>query len=203
MSRDPIWVAARVAQALTSCGASYLVGGSLASSQYGFPRTTQDVDLVADLHEEQIDCLVDDLQDEFYIDAGMMRDAIQARSSFNVIHLTMAHKVDIFLTRSDAWSLQQLARRRIHTLGDGKATISLYFSTPEDVILSKLDWYRQGGGLSGRQWDDVLGVLKVQQTELDVSYLRHWATELGLRDLLERAQQEAEPPEEPMEPSSR
>jgi hypothetical protein len=48
-----------------------------------------------------------------------------------------------------------------------------------------------GGGVSERQWNDVLGVLKVQQNLLDIAYLRQWATELKLTDLLQRAFDEA------------
>ena len=43
------------------------------------------------------------------------------------------------------------------------------------------------GGISERQWNDVLGVLKVQQGNLDMAYLQRWAEELGLADLLTQA----------------
>jgi hypothetical protein len=55
------------------------------------------------------------------------------------------------------------------------------------VILYKLDWYYQGDQVSDRQWNDILGVLKVQQTSLDLSYLNKWAETLGLDDLLRQA----------------
>jgi hypothetical protein len=67
---------------------------------------------------------------------------------------------------------------------------SVYVTSPEDVILSKLEWYRMGGEVSDRQWRDVLGVLKTKSEELDLAYLRIWAKELKVEDLLERALKE-------------
>src|SRR6266852_3650898 len=97
MPPDPIRIAIQVARAIEKAGAPYLVGGSLASSRYGLPRSTQDIDLVAELQEAQIPLLVDALQEEFYLDAEMIREAIQQRSSFNVIHVEAAFKIDVFL----------------------------------------------------------------------------------------------------------
>jgi len=73
------------------------------------------------------------------------------------------------------------------TLDEERGTGGFYLVSPEDIILNKLDWYRLGGGVSDLQWRDVLGVIKVQKDSLDKKYLRHWATELKLADLLERA----------------
>ncbi len=60
-------------------------------------------------------------------------------------------------------------------------------ATPEDVILAKLDWYERGDRASGRQWGDILGILRVQEDGLDFPYLQQWASTLGLAELLERA----------------
>ena len=68
---------------------------------------------------------------------------------------------------------------------------SIFVTSPEDVILSKLEWYRMGGEVSERQWRDILGVLKTRAGELDLDYLRQWAKELNVSDLLERALKEA------------
>ena len=68
---------------------------------------------------------------------------------------------------------------------------ALDLASPEDVILAKLDWYQQGGGVSERQWRDVQGVLRVQSAVLDLAYLRRWSIALDLEGLLERALTEA------------
>ena len=98
-------------------------------------------------------------------------------------------KVDVFVLRPDAFPQSQLARRVGVTIGkDGPL---LYFASPEDTILAKLEWYRLGGETSDRQWNDILGVLKVQGDLLDFSYLDHWAPEIGVADLLALARVDA------------
>jgi hypothetical protein len=67
----------------------------------------------------------------------------------------------------------------------------LALSSAEDAVLAKLEWYRMGGEVSERQWNDLLGILKVQGTALDLPYVRHWAADLQVTDLLERALAEA------------
>jgi hypothetical protein len=190
MDPEPIGVVVRVAQALEDLGIPYLVGGSYASSQYGLPRTTQVVDLVVDLRQKHVLPLVRALQGEFYIDENMIRQAIRHRTSFNVIHFQAGYKIDVFIAETTPWARQEMARRRVEKIGTESAP--LYFCSPEDVILHKLDWFRKGGGVSDRQWSDVRGVLEVQAALLDASYLREWAGVLGLTDLLERALREAE-----------
>ena len=69
-------------------------------------------------------------------------------------------------------------------------TLEADLFTPEDVILNKLEWYEMGGRGSERQWNDILGIMRVQ-TALDTTYLRHWAAELGLLELLEEAFKQA------------
>lgn len=86
MTSDPIQVALRVADALESCGLLYLVGGSLASSVGGEPRTTLDVDMVVSMTEGDIDCVLAALGSDFYADAAAIRRAVQQRSSVSVIH---------------------------------------------------------------------------------------------------------------------
>ena len=62
----------------------------------------------------------------------------------------------------------------------------MYLCSPEDIILNKLEWYKAGNQVSERQWLDVLGVIKVQGDSLDLDYLKHWAKELDVLDLLEK-----------------
>ena len=117
--------------------------------------------------------------------------------AFNVIHLDSMLKVDVFAARADPFHLMQMRRRVLQATGPDGQT-SIYVASPEDTILAKLQWYRDGGGVSDRQWNDVLGVLKVQGPALDRAYLREWGSQLGLTDLLQRAMDAAGlPPHSP------
>jgi hypothetical protein len=179
-----------VTHTLERLGIPYAVGGSLASSLHGVMRSTLDVDIVADMRMEHIQPLVAVLSKEFYADDEMMKDAIEHHSSFNLIHYETAFKVDIFIRKARAFDQMQLERRRSSVIATDPEE-SVYITSPEDTILSKLEWYRMGGEVSDRQWRDVLGVLKTQAGDLDLEYLRKWAGELKVADLLERALKES------------
>jgi hypothetical protein len=172
-----------VAKALRAADAPYLVGGSLASSLLGVPRSTLDVDIVAALEPDGVGSFVAALRGDFYLDEERIRHALSARSSFNVVDLRNGFKADVYLLGEDRYSHAQIARAvPVELLGE-----AIPFATAEDVILNKLRRFRLGGEVSDRQWLDVLGVLKVQRGALDRVYLDHWAGELALRDLLGRA----------------
>lgn len=179
-----------VIEAFDGLGIRYRIGGSVASSAYGIARATLDIDLVADLEENHIGPLVDRLREGYYIDEERVRDAVARRSSFNLVHLGSMIKVDVFVLKPSPYDQAAFARARLERLAEGSAR-EHYLTSPEDVILNKLDWYRQGGGVSERQWNDVLGVLKVQGTSLELHYLHFWAATLGLTELLSRALAEA------------
>ena len=180
-----------VAQTLEQIGIPYAVGGSLASSLHGVMRSTLDVDIVADMKMEHIPPLIAALSKEFYADDEMMKDAIEHHSSFNLIHYETAFKVDIFIRKTRAFDGMQLERRQTSVIATNPEE-SIYVTSPEDTILAKLEWYRMGGEMSDRQWRDILGVLKTRAGELDLVYLRKWANELKVTDLLERALKESE-----------
>ncbi len=190
MQNEPIEVTARVTTVFEQLGVPYLIGGSLASTLYGMVRTTQDSDIVAEMTLEHLAPFLAALQAEFYVDDEMIAEAIQRHSSFNIIHRETWFKVDVFIPRPRPFLQSQLARAQRQTFQLEKE-ISAKFASPEDTILSKLEWYRLGGEVSERQWRDILGVLKTRAGELDLEYLRHWASELKVTDLLERALKEA------------
>ena len=185
MSSDPLGIALRVANAMDACGLRYLVGGSLASSLGGEPRSTLDVDIVVSMRETDIACLLGALGPDFYVDEVAVRRAIQRRSSVNLIHQDTAIKVDLFIAGGTPLDEQQLDRRQRVQVGPAPKD-SLYFHTPEDVLLQKLRWYRLGGEHSDRQWRDALGIVLVQAERLDTDYLRRNAETLGVRDLVDR-----------------
>ena len=179
-----------VVRAFEALRVPYFLGGSMASSVHGIYRATADADFVAGLRPHQAEPLVRLLQPAFYADLEAIRAAIASFRSFNVIHLDSMLKVDVFVASTAPFHLTQMRRRVLQaTAPDGKTTF--YVASAEDTVLAKLQWYRDGGGVSDRQWNDVLGVLKVQGAILDRAHLEEWARELGLTDLLRRALDDA------------
>jgi hypothetical protein len=99
-------------------------------------------------------------------------------------------KIDIFISKDQPYDSQALARRRSDTL-DEESSRKFYLSSPEDAILSKLQWYEIGERASDQQWKDILGILKVQRDNLDLKYLKYWASKLNLSELLSHSFEDA------------
>jgi len=115
-----------------------------------------------------------------------MRDAITHHSSFNLIHYETAFKVNMFICKKRAFDRMELERRAL-SLITANPEQGVYVVSPEDIILAKLEWYRLDREISDRQWRDIIGVLKTREGELDLGYMREWASELEVTTLLERA----------------
>lgn len=188
---DIIEVTRAVIQILEDLNIDYYIGGSLASSAFGIARSTMDVDVVADIKIEHAPILEERLRAEFYADTEMMEGAIKDQSLFNIVHLETMFKIDIFILTDQPFDKTVLSRRQLQIVTED-GTQQLYFSSPEDIILRKLLWHKSGEEISDRQWNDVLGVMKVQGEKLDREYLELWAKRLGIFDLLQKALQEAE-----------
>ncbi|HKP86808.1 MAG TPA: hypothetical protein VJZ26_11960 [Blastocatellia bacterium] len=186
MAFEKLHVVLKVIAALDELGIPYLIGGSFASSLYGWARSTNDADLLAAIGPGQATALAEMLESEFYVDELAIKRATQSGRHFNVIHNETAFKVDIFIAKPGGFAEKQIARRQLRTVSNGPEH-KAYFASPEDTVLAKLEWYRRGNEVSDLQWRDVLNVLKVQGGNLDLEYMRHWARELGVADLLEQA----------------
>ncbi len=190
MLPEQIAVTVLVADALEALGVKYAIGGSFASALHGVMRATMDVDLVADMQQEDAAPLVQALGDAFYADAEIIRGAITDHGAFNLIHLESMFKVDVFVARPRDFDRAQLARRELYLLSEEPERWA-YVASAEDTILAKLEWYRLDGETSDRQWRDALGVLKVHRERLDRVYMRHKGVQLDVVDLLDRAVEES------------
>jgi hypothetical protein len=187
---EALKVILEVIKILENLGVPYAVGGSLASSLHGIPRSTQDGDLVADLRTEHVQGFLAAVAESFYVSPERVLQAVQRHSSFNLIHLKTMIKVDVFVLKAEPLSLQEMARRQVLSV-PGEPGTTLHVASAEDTILQKLLWYEKGHRVSGQQWNDILGVLKVQRARLDFGYLKEWAGHIGVEGLLRQAYEDA------------
>lgn len=157
----------------------YLITGSLATIFYGEPRFTNDIDIVIDLPAERVVELCAAFPSpEFYVSREAAERAVARKSQFNVIHPRSGLKVDFIVPAQTDFNRGRLARARsVHPAHDYVAA----FASPEDVILMKMLFYREGG--SEKHLRDIAGVLKVSGDQLDRGYIDSWAQRMELLDL--------------------
>lgn len=186
---DILEVTLRVAEICDRLELPYVIGGSLASSLHGIPRSTLDVDVVVRLTQEDVAPLIAAFGADFYLDEAAIRDAVARGTSFNLISLASYLKADVFVAKDDEVSRLQLARAQRYPLGDPPRTLAV--ASAEDVVAQKLHWFALGDRVSERQWSDALGVLKVAGPRLDLVYLRRVSRLIGVEDVLRDALAEA------------
>jgi hypothetical protein len=159
----------------------HMVAGSFASTLHGTPRSTQDIDLVIDPSGQALFAFVAGLApDEYYASDEAARDALRRRSQFNVIDMATGWKADLIVRKTRPYSVEEFRRRRPERI----LGVDVFVATPEDTILTKLEWAAMSG--SERQLRDVTGILDVKREELDRTYIEHWAQELGVLDAWRR-----------------
>ena len=187
MDPDIVLTVSAVANALDALEVSWAVGGSVASTLYGEPRATNDIDIVAALRQPHVDALLATLRPAFYADTLTVRAAVMTHDSFNLIDERTFLKVDVFVPPDGPMGRGQLDRRRRRNFGDA---LSICVLGPEDTVLQKLRWFRLGGEVSERQWRDIVAVLRLSQP-FDETYLRDTAEAASLGPLLVRAMSDA------------
>ena len=168
-----------IIKAFESLKIPYMITGSQASAYYGEPRFTRDIDIVTDLKEEQVaDFSRFFPEDEFYCDKDMIKAEIKRRGQFNIIHSSSGLKIDIILTKATPFSKTEFSRRKPGAVSPEQEA---YFTSPEDVIIKKMDFYREGG--SEKHLRDITGILKISYDIIDIDYITKWADSLSLRDI--------------------
>jgi len=117
----------------------------------------------------------------------MINEAIKEKASFNIIHLKSMLKIDVFILKDELYSKKAFERKTKDKLDEEAESINIYFCSPEDIILHKLEWFKSGGEVSEKQWLDILGVIKIQFEKLDKDYLKKWAEQIDVFNLLEKS----------------
>lgn len=170
---DELDVLQSVTAQLDGAGILYMVTGSMATNLYAVPRMTRDIDLVIELSEQDVDRVIRLFQLEYYIDRDMVQRAVRDHAMFNMIHNALVVKVDCIVRKETEYRREEFARRRAVSVAGQR----IFIVSPEDLILSKLDWARESR--SQMQLDDVRNLFRLVQG-LDTAYLNRWADRLGL-----------------------
>lgn len=180
---DPRKVVVRIAKILDEVKIPYFITGGFAVSIWGRPRATFDIDIVVELIEPKVEPLAKALRRIYkagYIDEITARDAIRQGGEFNFIDPLTGVKVDFWVSKHDELSLLK-AKRKLAKKISGRR---VYFISPEDLILSKLEWYTMGE--STRQLEDIESVLAISGKNLDMRYIKKWAKRMGVLGILNK-----------------
>jgi predicted nucleotidyltransferase len=157
----------------------YMISGSFGSTLYGEVRATNDIDIVIDCTIGQLENFVESIESNYYVSNEAAKEAFRQRSMFNIIDYSTGVKIDLIIRKKRAYSIEEFSRRRSIQFEDEE----FLFVSPEDSILSKLEWAKLGE--SERQFRDAVGVALVQWEHLDIEYLHKWAKNLDMEELLE------------------
>jgi hypothetical protein len=179
---DELDVLKSVTAQLEGAGIPCMVTGSMAANFYAVPRMTRDIDIVIELSEQDVDRVTRLFQQEFYIDRDMVHRAVRDHAMFNMIHNALVVKVDCVVRQETEYRREEFARRRAVSVAGQR----VFIVSPEDLILSKLDWAKESR--SQMQLDDVRNLLRSVQG-LDTKYLNRWADRLGLTTLYQEVRQ--------------
>lgn len=168
-----------VVKRLDESGVPYMITGSIAANFYSVPRMTRDIDIVIELKESDVERIYDAFEKDFYIDKDMVFDAVKRVGMFNVIHYEAVFKVDFIVRKNDQYNIEGFKRRKKIKVDD----LEFYIASPEDLILSKLCWAKEGE--SDLQITDVKNLLK-QTKGLDEDYLAQWAKYLDVENIYKK-----------------
>ena len=163
----------------------YHLTGSLAVSMYVNTQVVQGIEVVVDLKFSQVQALSVQLEKTYDVKELAIREAIEQRGSFMLVHYDTLHKIEVVLPAYRAYSQVRQERTQRHPLEQG--TRSFQVASPEDTILMLLESYKGGGKRTQRLWEILLELLRAQGAQLDLPYLRLWGTALDVAPLLEQA----------------
>lgn len=169
----------KVVAALGENKIPYMLTGAIAVNYYGRPRLTHDVDLVVQIQLKDAKKIEKLFEDKFYVAFEGIIDAVKYSTMFNLIHSETGIKVDCWILKHKEYDQLSFSRRRTKTIFDQE----MYISSPEDLIVTKLDWYKQSD--IQKHYEDVIGIFEIQQGKLDIEYIKKWAKRFSFLDIVE------------------
>jgi hypothetical protein len=180
-------ILAELCPILEAANIRFWVGGSVASSIWGDPRQTNDIDLAVlrrSLNEHRLRA---ELPSKFYIGPTEIEEALRDTGeypSFQILDMDEAFKFDVFVVEEDEYALAESSRVKLTEVLPGQFAP---LASPEDIVLHKIRWFVSGGKVSDRQWNDIVKVIEIQLGKLDMTYMARWAAHFEVTDLLSDA----------------
>jgi len=164
---------------LNNSNIPYMITGALAVSYYGMPRLTHDLDIIIQIDSGDVDKIFILFSSEFYISKVSIEEAIEHRSTFNIIHLKTSIKVDFWMIGQDEYEIKKFSRRSKENIFNR----AIYLITPEDLLISKLDWYKMTD--VDKHYIDCIGIYKIQKEKLDINYIKTWTARKSTLSIFE------------------
>jgi hypothetical protein len=171
-----------VTSRLKKAGINYMVSGSMAMTFYAKPRMTRDIDIVINIKQTDVDVMMQLFEADFYIDKGMMEEAIRYRSMFNIIHLESLIKIDFIIRKNEEYRIIEFKNRKKIKIGE---EVKIDVVSLEDLIISKLYWAKDS--LSEIQINDIRNLMK---SDYNLEYVQRWCKNLNLEEILAKVNNE-------------
>ncbi len=162
-----------VTQRLDKENIPYFVSGSMAANYYTLPRMTRDIDVVIELKTADIDKFVKLFKDDFYVEEETIREEVNRRGMFNLIHKEYVVKLDFILRKATDFQTSTFARRRKVVIENSP----MWLISEEDLVLAKLLWAKDSH--SELQLKDVSNLLGAKK-DLDRKYISEWIKNMDL-----------------------
>lgn len=176
-----------VAQVLDGLHAEWYLGGSVASSIHGMQQLAQDVDFVVYLDPQQLPLLLSHLKERDFLGKDLLQEGASQPSSFSLIHLASLMKVDIVLP--SLGTFDTVMKQLVAPVVLDERYPAYPVASAVEMILFKLYRYyqdarsRKDGMIDDAEWNDILGMLKVQGMSLDVSLLERCSKAFHIVDV--------------------
>lgn len=163
----------RITQSLDAKHIRYMLSGSIALNNYTVPRMTMDIDIVVELHEENLKDFLSIFGDNYYLNKDAVKEETKRLGMFNVIDHETGFKVDFILRKNTEYRKFEFQRRLKTKIAD----FDVWIVSPEDLAISKIEWIQQFQ--SDKQISDIENLLA--KPKIDKNYIKEWCNKLNLK----------------------